>query len=187
MMAQIGVNTEELFIGDKRRSRNIWGFLAMTKDLINEDIDGSIEKNKNADKKARPPKILLVEDEPIGQLIGKGFLENLGCDFTIVGDAQSALACFMDHDLVLLDLGLPDIDGREACMIMRTKNTQIPILAYTVLMGGERMRRLCAEAGFTDYLEKPVGRLAMYNALIKYLPKKLIQCLKRPEDRSDKK
>jgi len=151
----------------------------------NEQIN---KKNKHGTAtKSRPPRVLLVEDEPIGQVIGQGFLEGLGCDFTIVGDAMSALGCFMTHDLVLLDLGLPDMSGSETCMVMRTKNTKIPIIAYTVMMNNKRMQNMCSEAGFTDYLEKPVVRELMYNTLLKYLPKRLAQKLKPPQGFSSKK
>ncbi|HOY77911.1 MAG TPA: response regulator transcription factor [Hyphomonadaceae bacterium] len=59
-------------------------------------------------------------------------------------------------DLVILDVGLPDLDGREACKVLRGQGHTMPILLLTAA-GSDADAILGLEAGASDYLVKPVG------------------------------
>jgi DNA-binding response OmpR family regulator len=101
-------------------------------------------------------RILLVEDDPmIGRAVRQG-LEDAGFAVDWVYDGHSADAAISDgaHDLVLLDLGLPGLDGRKVLERARSRQAQVPILLMTARDAvAERVAGL--EAGADDYLVKP--------------------------------
>lgn len=101
------------------------------------------------------PRILVVEDEPS---IAEPFAEGLareGFDPVVAGTAEDALrlAREIDPDVVLLDLRLPDADGRDVCRALR-RESNVPILMVTA-RGTETDRILGLELGADDYIVKP--------------------------------
>ncbi|MDA0708188.1 MAG: response regulator transcription factor [Proteobacteria bacterium] len=73
-----------------------------------------------------------------------------------VGDGKSALniAKSQDFDLIILDVGLPDIDGREICRMMRKSGVSTPIIMLTANVS-ESDTILGLDAGANDYVTKP--------------------------------
>ena len=100
--------------------------------------------------------ILLVEDDPS---VAAGVMDGLGVGFDVthVQSGQAALDAFAAHepDLVLLDLGLPDIDGTDVCRQIRT-HSAVPIIVVSA-RGDEIDRVLTLEMGADDYMVKPFG------------------------------
>ena len=97
-------------------------------------------------------KILLVEDDrSIASSVVEG-LEAAGFSVTHVATGAGALAA-EEHDMVLLDLGLPDMDGRDVCRELRTR-TKAPIIMLTA-RSEEFDRVLGLELGADDYVTKP--------------------------------
>lgn len=102
-------------------------------------------------------KILLVDDDrsllralQIG-LAAKGY-ETFGCQNGKDGLSQAVL---FSPDLILLDLGLPDIDGIELCRRLRSFS-ETPVLVLSA--AGDEMRKVDAlDAGADDYVTKPFG------------------------------
>jgi DNA-binding response OmpR family regulator len=103
-------------------------------------------------------RILLVEDDNRVAAALVPALERHGYAVTRVGNGAAALAAG-DFDLVLLDLGLPDIDGLEVCRRMR-RATDMPIIAVTA-RAEETQRIRGLRCGADDYVVKPysVGEL----------------------------
>jgi two-component system response regulator RegX3 len=102
-----------------------------------------------------PPRILIVEDElsiaePFARL-----LEREGFDVKSAGTAVDALACARAHrpDLVLLDLALPDGDGRDLCRTLRSESN-VAVIMVTA-RGTETDRVVGLELGADDYVVKP--------------------------------
>ena len=96
--------------------------------------------------------VLLVEDDiPIAVSLVDG-LRAAGHRVTHVGTGAAALAAPL-VDVVLLDLGLPDMDGRDVCRELRAKST-VPIIMLTA-RGDEFDRVLGLELGADDYVTKP--------------------------------
>jgi two-component system response regulator RegX3 len=110
-------------------------------------------------------RVLLVEDE---QAIAEPLAERLGREgfaVTWVASAADALAA-REHDLVLLDLRLPDRDGFEVCRELRARS-RVPIIVISA-RGDEVDRVVGLELGADDYLVKPFGireLLARINAV----------------------
>jgi DNA-binding response OmpR family regulator len=99
--------------------------------------------------------ILLVEDEPsVGELV-RGYLQRDGYRVIWVRSGEDALAELERHPvkLVLLDIGLPGMDGFEVCRVMRTRS-RVPILMLTA-RDEEPDRIVGLEVGADDYLTKP--------------------------------
>jgi DNA-binding response OmpR family regulator len=100
-------------------------------------------------------KILVVEDDPaIAEPLVAG-LERNGFEPIHVGDGRSALASVADVELVLLDLGLPDLDGSEVCRQLRERSG-VPIIVVSA-RSDEVDRVLLLEMGADDYVVKPFG------------------------------
>ncbi len=101
------------------------------------------------------PRLLLVEDDPG---IGAGLVRALSSQAyrtTWCRTAAEALAHPLDTvDLVLLDLGLPDLDGLELCRRLRREAPAVPILMLTA-RGSETDVVVGLDAGADDYLVKP--------------------------------
>ncbi|MEV6812655.1 response regulator [Micromonospora sp. NPDC051296] len=96
--------------------------------------------------------VLLVEDDDsIAEPLVEG-LARYGIRARRVATGAAALAA-PRADMVLLDLGLPDIDGIEVCRTLR-HDADLPVIMLTA-RGGEADRVLGLELGADDYLTKP--------------------------------
>ena len=100
-------------------------------------------------------RLLLIEDDPtIAEPLAQG-LRRSGYDVEAVTTAARGLEAAGDADLVLLDLGLPDLDGAEVCRRLREVSS-VPIIVISA-RGEEIDRVLLLESGADDYLVKPFG------------------------------
>ena len=100
-------------------------------------------------------RVLLVEDDPS---VAAGIIDGLGISFTVthVQTGADALATSLEGvDIILLDLGLPDMDGTDVCREIR-KASQTPIIVVSA-RGDEIDRVLSLEMGADDYVVKPFG------------------------------
>jgi DNA-binding response OmpR family regulator len=98
--------------------------------------------------------VLVVEDDPaIGTQLVRG-LERVGCRPELVTSGRAALDAD-GADIVLLDLGLPDVDGVEVCRRLRERSG-VPVLAVTA-RSPEPDRVEALDAGADDYIVKPFG------------------------------
>jgi DNA-binding response OmpR family regulator len=117
-------------------------------------------------------KILLVEDEPkVVDFIKKG-LEEHGYETEVAYDGQMGerLALKGKHDLIILDVILPYINGIELCKRIREKGIQVPVLMLTAL-GTTEDKIAGFDVGTDDYLVKPF-EFAELLARIKALAKR---------------
>ena len=102
-------------------------------------------------------RILIVDDEP--NIVGTvgSLLRARGYEVVSAGTGGAALASVARDgpDLIVLDLGLPDIDGIEVCRQVRTTSST-PILVLSAL-GAEKDKVRALDAGADDYVTKPFG------------------------------
>jgi DNA-binding response OmpR family regulator len=100
-------------------------------------------------------RILVVEDDPsIAEPLASGLTRH-GFEPVVVRNGHGALATAGDVDLILLDLGLPDLDGSEVCRRLR-EVTDVPIIVVSA-RSEEVDRVLLLETGADDYVVKPFG------------------------------
>jgi DNA-binding response OmpR family regulator len=121
----------------------------------------------------RPPRVLVVEDDEEIALVLQRSLRMEGYDVRLAGDGEAALdeATSFVPDLVILDLGLPKLDGIEVARRLRAAD-DVPILVLTARDALEsRVEGL--DSGADDYLVKPFERqelLARLRALLRRRP-----------------
>jgi CheY-like chemotaxis protein len=105
-------------------------------------------------------RVLLAEDNPVNRKIGKLMLEKLGCQVEVAVNGREAveMAGASPYDLILMDCGMPEMDGLHAAREIRARQSsdrRVPIVALTAhaLTG---IRTQCLEAGMDDFVTKPV-------------------------------
>ncbi|WP_277962438.1 response regulator [Pseudomonas sp. RIT-To-2] len=130
----------------------------------------ALERGEAPQRRAR---ILLVEDNPVNQLVAKGMLSKLGCEVTVAAHGGEALAALEDreYDLVLMDCNMPVMDGYEASRRIRQSGRwpQMPIVALTANAMPEERER-CRAAGMSDYLAKPFRREELVTLIDHWVP-----------------
>jgi len=104
-----------------------------------------------------PPHILVIDEEPQIQRAIRTILTEKQFKVTTASRGQEGLtlAATSEPDLVILDLGLPDMDGVEVCRQLR-EWTQTPIIILSV-RDSERDKVAALDMGADDYLTKPFG------------------------------
>jgi len=124
-----------------------------------------------ADRRAEPGKarILLVEDESINRLYERTLLASAGyaVDEARDGTAALELAARSRYDLVLMDIGLPDMSGIDAAVEIRQgggENAATPIIAVSA-HDLDADRRLCAEAGMNAFVAKPIRERELFERI----------------------
>lgn len=121
----------------------------------------------------RRGRVLLVEDNPVNQLVAKGMLGKLGCEVIVAAHGAEALDQLEYHefDLVLMDCNMPVMDGYEASRQIRQSGRwpSLPIVALTANAMSEERER-CRAAGMSDYLAKPFRREELAALLDQWIP-----------------
>lgn len=142
-------------------------------ELTNADrgksISPQIEQKTKGYKALNGKRVLLAEDSAELQALAKFYLEHNGAKVDVVDNGSAAIekALNSDFDVILMDLEMPEVDGRDATWILRTKGFDRPILALSAhALEDERNR--CSEIGFTDYLTKPISHTQLTNHILRY-------------------
>jgi CheY-like chemotaxis protein len=115
-------------------------------------------------------RVLVVDDNVDAAESLAELLRDLGHSVRVAHDGPSAidLALRLRPQLVLLDIGLPEMDGYEVARRLRSQGVQSTLVALTGY-GEARHRRLALDAGFDDHVTKPVD-LHRLESLLKPLP-----------------
>jgi len=102
-----------------------------------------------------PARILIAEDDPRQAEIVRRYLQAAGWDPVVVGDGRAAITAIRRRvpDLLVLDVLMPEIDGRDVCRVLRV-DYDLPILMLTARSSADD-RVLGLELGADDYLTKP--------------------------------
>ena len=117
--------------------------------------------------------ILLVEDIPINMKLCKVMLESVGYKVLWAPSAEEGLPMAEAErpDLILMDIGLPGIDGLEATRRLKQNpaTRSIPVVALTAhAMDGDREQAL--NAGCSDYIAKPIRMQSFLKTVGEYMP-----------------
>lgn len=129
------------------------------------------------DERPDAPCILVAEDNPVNQLVVRGFLAKRGYAVRLAGNGRLALDEYLRDpngiQLILMDGEMPEMDGFEATRLIRREERaqgwpRVPIVALTAHILDEH-RRAGIEAGMDAYLGKPVDRAELYATLERLL------------------
>jgi len=105
----------------------------------------------------RAARILLVDDDLSVQRALAPLLRSRGYEVDVAGTGAAAVEASIDRtpDLIVLDLGLPDLEGTEVCRRIR-KDSKVPIVILSA-RGGEADKVAALDLGADDYVTKPFG------------------------------
>ena len=117
--------------------------------------------------------VLLAEDNPINVLVAQKFLERWGAKIVTANNGLEALNMVDPdkHDLVLIDLHMPVMDGFEASRKMREKGINLPIIALTANLPNEIEDEIKL-SGINDLVVKPFLPDELYRKVLHHVSKK---------------
>lgn len=105
-----------------------------------------------------PLRVLVAEDHPASRVLLRDQLDALRYDATIVTNGVEAMRAFFarSYDVVLTDLGMPELDGFALANFLREQGATVPVIAMTA-HATEEDRRRCAQAGVAEVVLKPLS------------------------------
>lgn len=120
--------------------------------------------------------ILLAEDNPVNQEVGKAILRSIGCESKVVNNGLEAVeaSAGKHYDAILMDCHMPVMDGFRATAEIRKREaiqgtqSRVPIIALTADVQKGIIEQ-CLEIGMDDYVSKPFSTKQLRAALAKYL------------------
>ncbi len=115
----------------------------------------------------RPLRILIAEDDDSVAGLYASYARHRGHHVLLAHDGAETLLVTAAElpDLVLLDVAMPKLDGRDVCRHLKAnpKTAGIPILVVSALGGDQNMRSLMLQLGAADVVEKPVDLQITFN------------------------
>ena len=173
-------------IGDSERCERVGVSRYLTKPVIQSELldavlqvmhDGQIVDSIPELSKlvaCRALRVLLAEDGLANRIVAKGLLEAGGHEVTVATDGRAAIQCWEtdDFDLILMDMHMPDVDGLQATMEIRRRESltgrkRIPIIAITAAAMPEDARQ-CLQSGMDAFLAKPMQPELLYQTLARF-------------------
>ncbi|MGC9355333.1 MAG: ATP-binding protein [Mariniphaga sp.] len=124
---------------------------------LNKNEVGTPEEEPDDAGNIGNTKILVVEDDSVSRIYFRQILENHSAELLFAETGKEALHLFetQNPDIILMDIGLPDMSGLEVVRKIREKDKHVIIIAQTAYaMPDDRQKAL--EAGCNDYIAKPV-------------------------------
>jgi PAS domain S-box-containing protein len=149
---------------------------AASSDSVPPDEQSSSDAGTGGEATARVRllgRVLLAEDNPANQMIAQAMLARLGLHVDVVSNGLEAVDAVRSrpYDLILMDIGMPEMDGIEATRTIRAMDEPkagVPVVAVTAhVMRGERESLLAQ--GFDDYVAKPIDRAALVDCLKRWV------------------
>jgi signal transduction histidine kinase/CheY-like chemotaxis protein len=160
-------------------------FDAMQSCLVHDSENQSGANNKTALFELRQKKsqtqldgvtILLVEDNPLNQIVARGILEKAGARLHIVNNGKEAVDHLQtnaaNYDLILMDVQMPVMDGFTATKIIRNQlQLKLPVIAMSAgVMESEKAD--CTKAGMDDFIGKPIDTDLLFSTILRHLQHK---------------
>ncbi|NTX26321.1 response regulator [Burkholderia pyrrocinia] len=121
------------------------------------DTEVDAEAGAEADDE-EPLQVLVAEDHPASRALLRDQLDALRYDATIVSNGIEAMRAFFEqpYDVVLTDLGMPELDGFALANFLREQGARVPVIAMTAHATDEDRRR-CEQVGVAEVVLKPLS------------------------------
>jgi CheY-like chemotaxis protein len=142
------------------------------------DLDAGVAPKTSEELAASRPampalRILVAEDNPVNRKVIGGMLAEGGhqVDFAVNGREAVTMALAGDYRLILMDVHMPEQDGRAATRAIRAAGgprAEVPIIAATASLSPDGIRS-CLDAGMNDYVAKPINPAALDDAMRRVL------------------
>ncbi|VAW70782.1 BarA sensory histidine kinase (= VarS = GacS) [hydrothermal vent metagenome] len=170
MRGRLGIDSEE------GKGSSFWVEIGFEMPEDELEIPVKNEKNKTEIADNLQGHILLVEDNPVNQIVAKKMLEKIGLSYEVANNGEEAINILkQSHEinLVLMDCQMPVMDGYTATQVLREYEKKsgarrLPVVAMTAnAMEGDKEK--CLSAGMDDYVAKPVKLVSLKEALGRWL------------------
>lgn len=115
------------------------------------------------------PRVLIVDDDQVSLRFLEAAVAQSGCTVVAAVDGATALKPDCVFDLLMIDRGLPDIDGVELLHALRQRGNRAPAIATSAAIDAAQSTQLHA-AGFVDVLEKPASVMRIHEIVTLHLP-----------------
>ncbi|MCP1483415.1 CheY-like chemotaxis protein [Pseudomonas chlororaphis] len=140
-------------------------------DLVNPKV---VRNEPSEPISSRPPRVLCVDDNPANLLLVQTLLEDMGAKVLAVDSGYAAVKAVQNEsfDLVMMDVQMPGMDGRQSTEAIRQweseRNcTPLPVIALTAhAMANEK--RALLQSGMDDYLTKPISERQLAQVVLKW-------------------
>jgi len=146
-------------------------FRFLLPDILIEDLPRPVIKAPELYPFSDENRILIVEDDESNMMLIVNVLKKMGVQTYQAVDGVLAVEVFKQNDdinMVLLDINLPFMNGFEVLQKLKEINPAVPVVALTAYaMASDREKAI--QAGFSDYLTKPVYQNELSACLEKYL------------------
>ena len=117
--------------------------------------------------------VLYAEDNELNCKLVQSLVNKTGADITLVSNGAKALElvtrCDERFDLILMDIQMPVMNGRDATRAIREAGINTPIIAFSANVMAQDVAEY-KEAGCTDFMPKPIQKSPFYSMLSLYLP-----------------
>jgi signal transduction histidine kinase/CheY-like chemotaxis protein len=159
LISQVGQGSTFYFIKTFEKS---------IKTIEQQKIEDNVPKEQ--DKPFAGMCILLVEDNPMNVLVAQKFLQRWGASIDVAVNGLEALNKLdtTKHNLILMDLHMPVMDGYESATKMRANGVTIPIVALTANLPTEIAEQI-KQAGINDIVVKPFLPDELYRKVLQYI------------------
>ncbi len=158
-------------ISEEGKGANFY-FVQTFKKIAHSDGKAPVSSsfNKEKEKPLLGSNILLVEDNALNVMVAKSFLENWGAAVDVAINGEEALNTLdvTKHQLILMDLQMPVMDGYEASANIRKQGITLPIIALTANTKKDIEQKTKA-VGINDVIVKPFLPDDLYQKIMQYL------------------
>lgn len=125
--------------------------------------DETNKKQNELSKQPRQHSVLIVDDNPVNQMVIKGVCKKFGWETECTSNGQQTIDLLESRtfDLILMDCQMPGMDGYEATRIIRDPHSSvmdhnIPVIAVTANVSDENKEK-CIKNGMNDFIPKPIN------------------------------
>ena len=164
LLAPVGQSYKSRVAADGRLTKpvKIQQLRSLLEELRSHSENETLKKSNacpdDAEKEARPLRILMAEDNPVNRKVALSMLKRLGYRADVAENGLEVLQALGEkpYDVVLMDVQMPEMDGLEATRRIRDQGLSTRIIAMTAhAMDGDRDE--CLEAGMNEYISKPIN------------------------------